>query len=111
MSGGRFNHKQIHIKEIAEKIEQYLNNQGKEDPISTWYYKQWYNEHPEEKYYPIYSKEVNEELEKGIEILRMAYVYSQRIDWFLSGDDNEKNFLLRLKHDLSEIKNARKNNF
>jgi hypothetical protein len=35
-------------------------------------------------------------LEQGLKYLRLAYVYMQRIDWSLSGDDGEDCFQKRL---------------
>ena len=48
--------------------------------------------------------ETIEEFKKGLEIIRKAYVYAQRIDWLLSGDDGEESFHLRLKEDLDKLK-------
>ena len=38
------------------------------------------------------------------DILIQAYLYVQRIDWLVSGDDSEDGFHERLKEDLSEVK-------
>lgn len=51
-----------------------------------------------------YDKQTLKEMKKGMEILRKAYVYAQRIDWLLSGDDGERTFHERLKEDLEELK-------
>ena len=45
------------------------------------------------------------EFEKGMAAVKRAYVYIQRIDWLLSGDDDEDDFHRRLKEDLSKIEN------
>jgi hypothetical protein len=34
----------------------------------------------------------------------MAQIYAQRIDWLVSGDDNEDSFHKRLAKDLAEVK-------
>ena len=47
--------------------------------------------------------EVLEEFKKGLEILKRAAIYGQRIDWLLSGDDGEDSFKRRLKEDLDEL--------
>jgi TFIIF-interacting CTD phosphatase-like protein len=39
---------------------------------------------------------------KGLDILRKAQIYAQRIDWLVSGDDGEDYFHSRLKNDLME---------
>jgi hypothetical protein len=51
-----------------------------------------------------YSDEVIMKFKEGIEALKKAYVYAQRIDWLLSGDDGEESFLRRLEEDLEELK-------
>jgi hypothetical protein len=35
--------------------------------------------------------------------LRVAAVYTQRIDWLVSGDDGEESFLERLKEELGQL--------
>ena len=47
--------------------------------------------------------EVLEEFKKGLEILKKAAIYTQRIDWLLSGDDGEDSFKRRLKEELDEL--------
>lgn len=47
--------------------------------------------------------EVLDELKKGLEILKKAAIYTQRIDWLLSGDDGEDSFKRRLKEELDEL--------
>ena len=58
---------------------------------------EWY------KYEYNYPKEVIDEFKKGVELLKKAQVYAQRIDWLLSGDDGEESFLQRLKDDLNKL--------
>ena len=91
MSGGRFQYDQYRIREIADEIQRYLDNQGK-GIGSVW-----------EGTYPIYSDAVQEELRNAIKHLQIAYIYAHRADWLLSGDDGEENFLERLKEDLDVI--------
>jgi hypothetical protein len=38
-----------------------------------------------------------------IRYLRIAEIYAHRVDWLLSGDDNEEHFIKRLKEDLDEF--------
>lgn len=93
MSGGRFNHTQGDILEIADIIQSAIyENDRKKD----WKY-------TEEG--PGYSVETIREFSNAIQALRKAYVYAQRIDWLLSYDDSEEAFHERLKQDLEEIKN------
>ena len=51
--------------------------------------------------------ETLKEFEKGMEYVRLAQIYTQRIDWLLSGDDGEESFYQRLKEDLA-VHEARK---
>ena len=61
------------------------------------------NEDGDIPYYPHYTPETIEELRKGVEILKKASVYAQRIDWLFSGDDAEESFHKRLKTELKEL--------
>jgi hypothetical protein len=85
MSGGRFEYKQNNINYIADKIEEVVLKNSK---------KKIDNKYPEE---------VIEKFKEGIDILRKAAIYAQRIDWLLSGDDGEETFLERLKKDLDKL--------
>ena len=104
MSGGHFNYKQFYITEIADRIEEELNNQGKEISIGElWGDKEYYEKYPEEKFYITYPEHIQEKFREAIKTLRIAHVYAQRIDWFLSGDDGEENFIKRLSEELNEL--------
>jgi hypothetical protein len=78
MSGGRFEYKQYDMNYIADKIEHEVLISSKK-------------------------KEVIEKFKEAVIILRKAAIYTQRIDWLLSGDDEEETFLERLKKDLKEL--------
>lgn len=114
MSGGYFDYDQYHINDIADSIETYIYGQSLEEEDIDYYIKNNYLD-DEEKEYVIknkhtlpnsykYSKETIKEFKKGLDILRKAYVYAQRIDWLLSGDDGEESFHRRLKEELNELK-------
>ena len=81
MSGGYFDHSQYRIKDIIIDIESILLDDSD------------YN----------MKEETIQEFKKGLEYLYKAYVYTQRIDWFLSGDDSEETFHERLKEDLNKL--------
>jgi hypothetical protein len=78
MSGGRFDYDQYKIGLIAESIEKEIND----------------NE---------FSEEVIERFKLGIIYLKIAQVYAQRIDWFLSYDDSEETFFERLDEELKPL--------
>ena len=54
-------------------------------------------------YFPDYSEETIKEFRKGVDILKKAQVYANRIDWLMSGDDGEESFHKRLKEKLKEL--------
>ena len=60
-------------------------------------------EYGEIPFFPDYSEETIMEFRKGIDILKKAQVYANRIDWLMSGDDGEDNFHERLKEELKEL--------
>lgn len=85
MSGGRFNYSQYRVLTIAEDIESYL-----------------------EKNDQALSEETLREFHSAALYLKKAFVYAQRIDWLLSGDDDEETFHKRLKKDLETTCNDTK---
>jgi len=90
MSGGSFGYIQYRFSEIIEKIEKQIReNKSKSDP------EVWYTPNN-------FSEETIEELKTGIELLKKAQIYTQRIDWLLSYDDSETTFHKRLSDDLRE---------
>lgn len=119
MSGGHFDYEQWHIQDIADRVEEYLNGRDLDDEdIDEYVHDAFYfwNEEDRkeaEKYVREhhrtlpnqneYSKETIAEFKRGLDILRKAYVYAQRIDWLLSGDDGEESFHERLKEELEEL--------
>jgi len=89
MSGGHFDYAQFHIENIADEIEDILDKET----------------HPKDGHTPYGLGDVSETLEKFREAaryLKLAYIYTQRIDWFLSGDDGEEAFHRRLAEDLKK---------
>jgi hypothetical protein len=50
-----------------------------------------------------YSPETIAEFEKAVTVLKLAYVYTQRIDWLISGDDGEDSFHKRLQAQIKEL--------
>ena len=85
MSGGHFNYDQNRISGIVDQIQDQIDN-----PV-----------------YSSYSKKTIKEFHEAIKVLKMAFAYSERIDWLLSGDDGEDDFHRRLLEDLSKIKDEK----
>jgi len=109
MSGGFFDYYQYKIGTIADSIERVIENNGRkktEEELEddSWFPDEWYKNHPEDLYYHKYPDEIIEKLKEGVDILRKAEIYAQRIDWLLSGDDGEQSFLKRLQEDLDSKK-------
>lgn len=84
MSGGYFDYKQHHIRDIADEIERVIAKQyAGEDRLD--------------------DKTIDRFIE-GVKALRIAEAYTQRIDWLLSGDDGEATFWERIEADLKDNK-------
>ena len=93
MSGGHFNYKQHSLLDIADGIgSAILNNDSTEK-------NEWGDTIGRQ-----YSPETIAEFEKAVKALKLAYVYAQRIDWLLSGDDGEDSFHIRLQAQIGELK-------
>ena len=84
MSGGHFDYQQYKIHDIASLIREIIDNNDLNE-----------NFH--------YSPKTIELLQDADYSLRKAYVYAQRIDWLVSGDDGEDSFHRRLVEELNDI--------
>jgi len=105
MSGGHFNYDQRRIRDIHEQIQEELDIQGKEKPEDELRYfdKEYFEKHPEERFDIVYSENVQKIFREGIEALKIAEIYAQRIDWFISGEDGDESLISRLKEDLDNL--------
>jgi hypothetical protein len=83
MSGGHFDYEQFHITEIADTIEYEIKRNSEKDC-------------------GCFSEHTLSEFRVAVSLLRKAAIYTQRIDWLLSGDDAEDSFHRRLKEDIKE---------
>ena len=93
MSGGFFDYMQHNISEVADRIQYEIdNNSNRPDWVSD---EDWDGQK--------YSDETITKFKEAVKVLRIAEVYTQRIDWLLSGDDGEDSFHRRLKDDLSNL--------
>ena len=116
MSGGHFDYQQYHIEEMANSIEEYLYGRELDVEDIEYYINHFFPEPSDEekawvrKYKRTLpnihelSRETLNEFRKGVKLLRKAYIYAQRIDWLLSGDDGEESFHERLKEELETLK-------
>ena len=107
MSGGAFEYYQYHISDIAEEIKDVVSKNKVEVPQDK---RGYYGVDDDEPYtYYDFNDETIEKLKEGYKKLQEAYIYAQRIDWLLSGDDGEESFHERLEEDLKELEENLKN--
>jgi len=97
MSGGYFDYKQWSMFEIAEDIKEIVDK----------------NESKEKDQYGDcvgfgLSDETIERLKTARNMLDVAAIYAQRIDWMLSGDDSEESFHKRLNEELKKYREDEK---
>ena len=104
MSGGHFDYAQFHLGQIAESIKDVIDKNGKpKSHHERWDYDNDGKLYPDCVNYYDFSDETVERFKEAYDILKKAYVYAQRIDWLLSGDDGEDTFHERLEKDLAEL--------
>lgn len=95
MSGGRFDYQQYRLHDIAETIEEEIESNTTKPSDWEWSGCEWTGQK--------YSDETIEKFKEAVAYLKVAECYAQRVDWILSGDDDEKYFLMRLKKDLQKL--------
>jgi hypothetical protein len=91
MSGGFFGYSQHHIQDIIGELEAIIRR-GKLYPDD-----EWWDSCCKQQDLSYTEREV---FLAGIAILKIAYIYAQRIDYYLSGDDSLECLLKRLQEDL-----------
>lgn len=57
---------------------------------------------------PNFTSETLSVLQKTVDLLRRAAIYANRVDWMLSGDDEQDTMLQRLQEDLDKLKEDNK---
>ena len=82
MSGGYFDYNQYRINDIADQIERVIANNKFNFPDS-----------------------VMIQFREALYYLNLASIYTQRIDWLLSGDDSIETFLHRLREEVEKVVN------
>lgn len=90
MSGGAFSYIQYRINDAADELYKYLER-CKSDEVDEF---GWKPEHP---------PEIIQKFEETERMLRVCSIYLQRVDWLISGDDGDDDFIPRLKEDLEEL--------
>lgn len=92
MSGGYFDHQQYRISQIADDIRLLIQNNNTTE-LNQWGDRIGCN----------YSPETIRHFQDAVVQLNKAFVYAQRIDWLVSGDDGEDSFRNRLQTDLMDL--------
>jgi len=77
MSGGYFDHNQYYLQDIADQIERLIETNEKKDEYG---------------YARNFSKETLELFHTAKQYLIASTIMVKRIDWLVSGDDDEKSF-------------------
>lgn len=118
MSGGYFDYAQYHMEDIIDNLESVIGQNNVPIPREDLdnydrreydYSERAYEASDSKMYHYEFSPEVTKRLKEGLYILRRAYVYAQRIDWLLSGDDGEEDFIERLEEELQELQEKHSN--
>lgn len=97
------------IKDVDETHFEIILTDDEYISVSKYEETVYLDENGEEMYFPEYTERTLDEFRKGIEILKKASIYANRIDWLLSGDDGEDSFYERLNEELEELKNEQGN--
>lgn len=103
MSGGAFDYRQYYIDDIADHIEDIIRKNKVEKSrkdLECWDYDENGKVYEDSRYYYYYNDETIERFKEAVKALRKAAVYAQRVDWLLSGDDDERYFHKRLEEEL-----------
>ena len=84
MSGGHFGYKEFNIKQIAEEMQDAIDNNTE------------------------YSDAIIDKFKTAVDLLNLSYLYVRIIDRLLSGDYDDDSFLYSLDKELTNDKNNRK---
>lgn len=111
MSGGHFDYNQHYINYIIEELENIIEKNGKlktKEELSEQNDAEYYKKYPYELYHYNYSDDIIEEFKNGLNYLKLASIYANRIDYLISGDESEESFRSRLDDGIKKIKNNEK---
>lgn len=91
MSGGHFNYNQNKILDIILKIDEVIYENDSTE----------LNRYGDSIGYG-FAPEIIQEFKTAIAVLNKAFIYSNRIDYLLSGDDGTDSFINRLNDELKD---------
>ena len=80
MSGGHFDYRDFYIQNIADQIERVIEENDDPSEYGDGYVKWGFSERTLDRF------------REAIDCLKRAAVMVHRIDWLLSGDDDEESF-------------------
>lgn len=108
MSGGRYEYRQYGFTDVIDDLKSLIEKNGKPKTkeymkAEYWLDDDWYERHPEDKFYHKYPDNVIEEFKNAVDLISRAQVYMHRVDWLLSGDDGDESFIKRLDEDLNKL--------
>ncbi len=83
MSGGYFGYAQYKIDQISDQISEVIRNNDRTE-------------------FP-FSPATIQRFTEAIRALEIAFVYARRVDWLVSGDDDEEFFEAKLLQELAEV--------
>lgn len=106
MSGGKFDYWQNNIEYMVEKIIEVIQKSGKEVPERFCDY--YMRDHKYARMCQTFDEETLKRFEEGIFVLKLAYIYLQRIDWLCCCDDGEEEFHKRLKEEIEQLEKESK---
>ena len=92
MSGGHFDYKQYVLGDIADQIQELIDN-NENETLTPWHTKKG----------NFFNEKTIAEFKAAVYLLRSTQILVHRIDWLVSGDDGEENFHQRLFKDLEKL--------
>lgn len=92
ISGGHFNYDQHRIGYIADEIEELIRNNDNQE-LDQWGSKKGCG----------FSTKTIKMFREAVTTLREAQIMAHRIDWLVSGDDDEVSFYSRWDEDLEKL--------
>jgi hypothetical protein len=106
MSGGHFDYNQHYINYIIEELENIIEKSKlkTKEELSEQNDAEYYKKYPYELYHYNYPDDIIEEFKNGLNYLKLASIYANRIDYLISGDDSEEYFRSRLDEGIKKIK-------
>ena len=98
MSGGHFDYKQYVLGDIADQIQELIDN-NENETLTPWNTKKG----------NFFNEKTIAEFKAAVYLLRSTQILVHRIDWLVSDNDTQEDFHQRLFNDLNELLKKCKN--